>query len=127
MLNIGTVVMTVEDLPRAAAFWRAALGYIERSPATDDWVILDPPYKEHWDAPGTSLALSASGYPRQYPPRLHLDLYADDQAAEIARLLDLGAREIDWSGYPDGADFVVLEDTEGNRFCVVDTGPHSAA
>jgi lysylphosphatidylglycerol synthetase-like protein (DUF2156 family) len=25
-------------------------------------------------------------------------------------------------GYRDDSDFIVLEDTEGNRFCVIDTG-----
>ena len=34
---------------------------------------------------------------------------------------------VDWDDYPDDADWVVLEDTEGNRFCVVDTGPQAAA
>jgi hypothetical protein len=28
---------------------------------------------------------------------------------------------VDWDVYPDD-DFVVLADTEGNRFCVIDTG-----
>jgi hypothetical protein len=120
MLSLGTTVLTVEDIDRAGAFWREALGYVNRSEPSDDWVILDPPEKGGWRGPGASLALSVTGYPQHYPPRLHLDLYADDQAAEIERLLGLGAREVDWDGYPDDADYVVLEDTEGNRFCVVD-------
>lgn len=66
------------------------------------------------------IALSVTGHPQHYPPRLHLDLYADDPSAQIARLRGLGAREVDRHGYPDGADYIVLEDTEGNRFCVVD-------
>lgn len=117
VLELGTTVITVEDMDRAGAFWRAALGYVERSPAGDDWVILDPPTGR-----GTkpSIALSKSGYPQHYPPRLHLDLYASDQEAELRRLRELGARDIDWDGYPPDADYVVLEDTEGNRFCVVD-------
>ncbi|MEV8408776.1 VOC family protein [Streptomyces niveus] len=56
--------------------------------------------------------------------RVHLDLYARDaaeQAAEVARLKSLGAERVDWDRYPDNADFVVLADTEGNRFCVIDT------
>ena len=31
-------------------------------------------------------------------------------------------RRVDWDRYPDDPDFVVLADTEGNRFCVIDTG-----
>ena len=120
MLMMGTVVLTVEDIERAGAFWRAALGYVNRAEPSQDWVILDPPYKEHWDKPGASIALSVTGYPQHYPPRIHLDLYADDQAAEIERLIGLGARHVDWDHYPPDADWIVLEDTEGNRFCVAD-------
>jgi hypothetical protein len=127
MLSIGSVVLTVEDITRAGDFWHAALGYVHRRPASEDWVILDPPEKDTWDAPGASIALSVTGYPQSYPPRIHLDLYADDQPAEIARLIELGAHEVDWDGYPADADWVVLEDTEGNRFCVVDTSPRSAS
>lgn len=126
MLSIGTVVLTVEDIDRAGAFWRAALGYVNRREPSDDWVVLDPPYKEDWSAPGASIALSITGYPQHYPPRIHLDLYADDQAAEVERLLGLGAREVDWDKYPADADWIVLEDTEGNRFCVVDTSDRSS-
>ncbi|KAA9111473.1 VOC family protein [Microbacterium rhizomatis] len=120
MLSIGTVVLTVEDITRAGDFWRSALGYVNRREPSEDWVILDPADKPSWNAPGASIALSVTGYPQHYPPRIHLDLYAEDQGAEIERLLALGAREVDWDGYPDDADYVVLEDTEGNRFCVVD-------
>ena len=123
MLSIGSTVLTVEDIERAGAFWRAALGYVNRSEPSEDWVILDPPGKTGWADPGASIALSVTGYPQHHPPRLHLDLYAEDQTAEIQRLLALGAREVDWHGYPHDADWIVLEDTEGNRFCVVDTGP----
>jgi hypothetical protein len=59
---------------------------------------------------------------RVLPPRIHLDLYADDQEAEIGRLVALGASRVHWSGRPDDADYEILEDPEGNRFCVVDAG-----
>ncbi|WP_371750611.1 VOC family protein [Mycobacteroides sp. LB1] len=52
------------------------------------------------------------------PPRTHLDLYTHDQPGEVERLIELGATRIDWTR-PDGADFVTLEDPEGNRFDVV--------
>jgi hypothetical protein len=32
----------------------------------------------------------------------------------------LGATRVAWDGYDDESDFIVLADTEGNRFCVVD-------
>jgi hypothetical protein len=55
--------------------------------------------------------------------RTHLDLWAAnsaEQRAEVERLISLGARRVaDWT-YPDGADFVVLADPDGNLFCVID-------
>lgn len=120
MLKVGSVVLGVADVSRAAAFWRAALGYVPREEMTDDWVVLVPE-----NGVGTQLSLGLSESPVQPRPRVHLDLYARDaadQAAEVERLLALGARRVEWDDYPDDADFVVLADTEGNRFCVIDTG-----
>jgi catechol 2,3-dioxygenase-like lactoylglutathione lyase family enzyme len=120
MLRIGSVVMGVADMERAAAFWTAALGYVPREEMTDDWVVLVPA-----EGTGPQLSLGLSATPVQDRPRVHLDLYAGDaadQAAEVERLVGLGASRVDWDLYPDDADFVVLADTEGNRFCVIDTG-----
>jgi hypothetical protein len=38
--------------------------------------------------------------------------------AEVERLLKLGAQHVNWR-YPKGADYVVLADPDGNKFCVV--------
>ena len=54
----------------------------------------------------------------------HLDLWAaneNEQRAEVERLQALGATRVEWD-YPDGADFVVLADPDGNLFCVINTG-----
>jgi Glyoxalase-like domain len=51
---------------------------------------------------------------------VHLDLYTSGQERHVERLVKLGAtRADDWS-YPDGADFVVMRDPDGNEFCVID-------
>ncbi|MEU0758720.1 VOC family protein [Streptomyces microflavus] len=116
MVHIGTVVMGASDVARATAFWKAALTYTEREPGTDDWVVLVPV-----DGPGVGLSLGRSTSPVQEVPRVHLDLYSDTQEAEVERLVALGAVRVAWELYPPDADFVVLADTEGNRFCVIDT------
>jgi len=40
----------------------------------------------------------------------------------VARLIGLGATEVQWDKRPPDADYVILADPEGNRFCVVDAG-----
>lgn len=116
MLRVGSVVLGIDDLQRARAFWQAALGYRAREEPDDDtWVVLVPE-----SGTGPQVALMLSRTPTQDHPRIHLDLYADDQAAEVERLRGLGARDVDWDGYGDDSDFIVLEDPEGNRFCVID-------
>ncbi|ARE73031.1 glyoxalase [Streptomyces sp. Sge12] len=119
MLTIGTIVMGAEDVRRAADFWSRALGYVPRDGEVDeDWTVLVPA-----DGAGPGLALGRSVTPVQERPRVHLDLYAADaaeQEAEVARLVALGARHVDWDSYPQDPDFVVLADPEGNRFCVID-------
>ena len=50
--------------------------------------------------------------------RLHLDFRPDDQDAEVARLLALGARRVD-VGQTGDESWVVLADPEGNEFCIL--------
>ncbi|MBE1558613.1 VOC family protein [Nonomuraea africana] len=119
MVSIGQVVIGVDDMRRAVRFWTQALHYIPRSGAvSDDWTILDPV-----NGLGTPLALDVSESPVQEHPRMHLDLFtenADEHAAEVERLIALGAQKVDWDLYPADPDFTVLADPEGNRFCVID-------
>ncbi|MFJ3514164.1 MULTISPECIES: VOC family protein [unclassified Streptomyces] len=120
MLTLKTIVMGAADVRRAAEFWTRALGYVPRDGEVDDgWTVLVPAD----GAGGPGLALGRSVSPVQEHPRVHLDLYAADaaeQEAEVARLVSLGARQVDWDSYPEDPDFVVLADPEGNRFCVID-------
>ena len=119
MLTIGGLVIGADDLARATAFWTAALGYaLDPEDSSERWATL-----RHPDAAGPPLYLQLSVSPVQPRPRLHLDLHAPDLAdrdAEVERLVGLGARRVDWDSYPADPDFVVLADTEGNLFCVID-------
>jgi predicted enzyme related to lactoylglutathione lyase len=115
VLVIGSIVIRVEDLQAQIAFWSQALGYALREPADADFALLRP-----ISGDGPNVSLDAHHSERVLPPRIHLDLYAEDQAAEIARLTDLGARQVRWDKRPETADYQILEDPEGNRFCVVD-------
>ena len=115
MLRIGSIVLRVDDLERQTEFWEAALGYVRRAETSDDFVLLRPV-----DGVGPNVSLDRVRSNLQVPPRIHLDLYADDQAAEVRRLIGLGATEVHWDKRPADADYVIMADPEGNRFCVVD-------
>ena len=121
MVHIGVLAIGVSDVERAARFWCEALGYRRREDGFGGWsVVLVPP-----TGSATMLALQQSDTPPRDHPRLHLDLHVSDareQAAEVERLVSLGAARVDWDSYPDDPDFVVLADPEGNRFCIVDLG-----
>ena len=121
MLAFGVVVLGVTDRARAEEFWCAALGYRVHDDGFGGWArVLEPP-----GGAGTMIALQLSETPPENYPRLHLDLHVADaaeQEAEADRLVSLGARHVDWDRFPHDPDFIVLADTEGNRFCIVDLG-----
>jgi len=123
MLSVGSIVFRVEDLGRQVAFWSDALDYVPREDEPDDdFVLLSP---RRGSGPNISLDLHHSEV--QVPPRIHLDLYTEDQPGEVARLKALGATEVHWDKRPPDADFVIMADPEGNRFCVIDTSPNPGA
>ncbi len=117
MIRVGSIVLRVDDLARQTQFWAAALDYVPREETSDDFVLLRPR-----DGVGPNLSLDRHHSTVHTPPRIHLDLYAADQAGEVRRLIALGATEVRWDRRPPDADYVILADPEGNRFCVVDAG-----
>ena len=120
MVSICMVVLGAADMGRAIGFWSQALGYeLREGGAGADWSSLTPA-----GGLGTGIGLQQTTTLADKHPRVHLDLYAADaaeQAAEIERLVSLGAERVDWDLYPEDPDFVVLADPEGNRFCIIDT------
>lgn len=122
MIKLGTVVLGAEDVDRAVAFWSSVLGYdpVRFPDSTNQFTILVPPSGE-----GVRVALQQSATPPQESPRVHLDLVvnsADEQRDEVERLTTLGGAVAPWDEYPADPDFIVLTDTEGNRFCIVNAG-----
>ena len=112
MLRIGSFVWGVRDVPRAVEFWMAALDFEPRDAEyDDDWVVLVP-----HDRGGMQFALQQVSSERAH--RHHLDLYAPDRETEAMRLIALGATRVENWDYEDDADYTVLEDPDGNRFCV---------
>ena len=117
MIRVGSIVIRVDDVTRQKEFWAAALDYVPRIDRDEDFVLLAPR-----DGIGPNVSLDRAPAKTQVPPRIHLDLYAEDQGAEVERLIGLGATEVHWDRRPPDADYVILADPEGNRFCVIDAG-----
>jgi hypothetical protein len=136
------VVIDCADPSRLAAFWALALGYEEQAPPEgyvtwedalrawgvpeDQWnsrgAVVDP------DGVGPRLFFQQVPESKVVKNRVHLDINAgvstadDDErrrtiAAKVASLTDAGAsalREVE----ERGEYWVVMQDPEGNEFCV---------
>jgi len=114
-VRIGSIVLRCHEYDRMFAFWREALHYeVEHTDPNGGFVILRDPTGR---GPNVSIDQAPA---RRTGKRgwLHLDLYTTDQKGEVERLLELGAIRYPWR-YGPGADYVVLEDPDGNLFCVV--------
>jgi hypothetical protein len=116
-IRVGSIVIRCTRFDEMRVFWQAALSYVPREAARDGWVVLTDPT-------GTGPNLSLERVDTSIAPApdelsaIHLDLYTDDQKGEVERLVALGATRYPHEA-PDGADFVVLVDPDGYRFCVV--------
>jgi Glyoxalase-like domain len=109
--RLYTITIDSADPARLAAFWAAALGY-QHAYANDDESAIEPA-----DDACPALLFVRNPQPKAGKNRVHLDLDPHDQAAEVRRLLDLGAVRVD-IGQRD-VSWVVLADPEGNEFCVL--------
>ena len=110
-IRIGSVVVNRADIELLTRFWSDALGLTSGPP---------PPTVASsgcWAATGSTCRCRSPDTPVSARDQMHLDLYTDDQAGEVRRLIDLGARHVRDNHDPDD-DYVVLADPEGNPFCV---------
>ena len=124
--RLTEIVVDCHDPDAQAAFWAAALGYhVVRS--EEGQVEIAP-----WQREPSGLAeqvRQAPGVPtlvfvpvpeaKTVKNRLHLDLrpVGRPHAAEVERLIGLGARRADIG--QGEVSWVVLADPEGNEFCVL--------
>jgi hypothetical protein len=112
--RITSLCIDCTDADLLAAFWCGVLDW--KVTEEEDGVVRIQP------GPGSREAidfLPVPDGPKTTKNRLHLDLNATDrdQAAELERLLQLGARPVD-IGQRD-VSWHVLADPEGNEFCLL--------
>jgi predicted enzyme related to lactoylglutathione lyase len=111
-ISFHQLVVDAHDLPTMARFWCRVLGWRVLFEAEDEIVIGSDAHA----SPGLCFVPVAER--KSGKNRLHIDLAPDDQAAEVERILALGARRAD-VGQGEDVSWVVLADPEGNEFCVL--------
>ncbi|MFB9908172.1 VOC family protein [Allokutzneria oryzae] len=110
-LNIACITIDCADPAKLTGFWSEAL---DLTVAADlgEFVFLAPK-----DARGPTVGLQKVAEVKAEKNRVHMDLSADDRAAEVERLVGLGATVKGEFTVP-GLTWTVLTDPEGNEFCV---------
>jgi hypothetical protein len=117
------IVVDAADPGRVARFWAAALGWEVVAEEPDEATVAPHGYS-YPDPVALPLVFVPVLDPKTVKNRVHLDLAtesAEQQAAEVARLIDLGARPADIG--QGEVPWVVLADPDGNEFCVLDPRP----
>jgi predicted enzyme related to lactoylglutathione lyase len=111
------LVLDCSDPKRLAEFWAPALGYVNLG-STGSYVLLLPNEK-----PGPKLLLQQVPESKTVKNRMHLDIETADIEAEATRLEALGARRVrDEHLHEHGSSWILMNDPEGNEFCVCDGG-----
>ncbi|MBT2385922.1 VOC family protein [Streptomyces sp. ISL-11] len=110
--SLYTIVIDAHDLRAQAHFWCRVLDWRVLFEADDEVVV----GADESAAPG--FCFVPVGEDKTLKNRLHIDLNPDDRDAEVERLTGLGARRAD-VGQSSEVTWVVMEDPEGNEFCVL--------
>jgi predicted enzyme related to lactoylglutathione lyase len=109
------IVVSSRDPETLGRWWAEALGWVIFNESPDEFEI-----RQHLEQlPGLLFVLVSEG--KRGKNRLHLDFRPDDQEAEVARLVRLGAGHVDVG--QGQQSWVVLADPEGNEFCVLSERP----
>ena len=110
--EVQTVQVTIDALviPEVLPFWRAVLGYRERSDTPEEDLV-DPRGR------GASFWFQQMGAPRPQRNRIHIDVWVPYEQAEarIAAAIASGGRLVTDEHAPA---WWVLADAEGNEACV---------
>ena len=111
-IEMGGVTIDCADPRTLAEFWAKALNTTVGADYGGEFVLIGPP-----SGSGPYLGLQKVPEARAGKNRVHIDFRAEDRAAEVARLVSLGATQVGEHTVP-GLSWTVLQDPVGNEFCV---------
>ena len=111
------LVLDCTDPEKLAEFWGPALGY-QRLGAAGSYVLLRSP-----DPALPKLLLQRVPEAKTVKNRMHLDIETPQIEDEATRLEILGARRVSSGRQCEfGTTWILMEDPEGNEFCICDGG-----
>ncbi|MFF8955131.1 VOC family protein [Streptomyces sp. NPDC014894] len=116
--RISELVLGCHDPEALARFWCEVLDFVVLDREGEEAVEIGP--REGFGGAQPTIVLVRQDEPAKGKSRLHIDVNATDrdQAAELERLLKLGARPAD-IGQTGEEQWHVLTDPEGNEFCLL--------
>jgi predicted enzyme related to lactoylglutathione lyase len=119
-LRLQCITVDAQDPLALAHFWAEALGWKIGEDVNEIEVWIERELGDPQNTGFPDILFLKNSTPKNGKNRLHLDLRPDDQAAEVARLEKLGAKQIDigQSAEPT-CTWIVMADPEGNEFCVL--------
>ena len=119
-LRLQCITVDAQDPLALAQFWAEALGWKIGEDINEIEVWIERELGDPQNTGFPDILFLKNSTPKNGKNRLHLDLRPDDQAAEVARLEKLGAKQIDigQSAEPT-CTWIVMADPEGNEFCVL--------
>ncbi len=112
-LNLGGITIDSTDPRKLAEFWTQALGLEITFDADGEFLQLTSPANPQQPY----LGLQKVPEKRAGKNRVHLDFATEDRPGELKRLESLGATIRETHEMP-GLTWTVLQDPEGNEFCV---------
>lgn len=112
-LSMGGITIDSAEPRSLADFWTKALDLEIEADHEGFYMILRP--RANKSQP--YIGLQKVPEERAGKNRVHIDFGTDDRAAEVARVVALGATEVSEHVMP-GLTWTVLQDPEGNEFCI---------
>ena len=117
MVSRLTYTLDCCDPESLVAFWTEALGYSLLGQHGSFWLLIPPEdVHEPW------FILQQVNEPKSGKNRMHVDIQTHDLDAESRRLESLGATRVAEPRVIGDFSWIVMEDPEGNEFCLVRPG-----
>ncbi|VEG57244.1 lactoylglutathione lyase family protein [Mycolicibacterium aurum] len=110
-LRFSDICIDSADTHALAAWWSQVLGWHAEDTEDGDVALRAP------GGVGPDWLFLAVPEGKAAKNRIHFDFTPDDQAAEVERVVGLGARRVDIG--QGEQSWVVLADPEGNEFCIL--------